>query len=591
MKIKNIILLISLTFLTFANSLGHDFIGDSKSLFLHNSFYKHPEHLKYLFSKDLIMAPEQNRPPEEKEHFYSGLISYRPVTALTFFTDYSLYRERPAGFHFTNILLHVMTVCLVFALARYILGNNPTAFMAALLFGVHPVQSELVSCIGYRSDLLATFFILIALLTYIASVSQTKRKKKTGYVFSLTAFFLALFSKETALAFFPLLILTDMFFIKADGKGWAEHFKSRSGLYSGYILILLFYLFIYFSVCAGEHYPKYFFLQTTPVQHGRVVLVILFEYLKVFFFPWTVTVLPPLFAPEAGAGQTPTVLLSFAVILVSLVSAYIRRARNPVIAFSVFWFFISYLPASNIVWLPNPIAFRFMYLPAVGMVLILATGIEKMAAALQKRFPSCQVSGLVKAAVVGICMSASFANNSFFKNDFSACLEMVRNYPDSSRPYWILGLNCYEQARFAEAKNYFMQYYHKDPRNPFVPDVKTSYVFWHSLGRCYVDDPEKAIELFKKALSLKPDFFLGYLDLAKAYLLQEDYARAVPVSLAAIRLNRRAALPYVYAIHSYVELGDWTSAEKLLQKAESFAGENVNVRYVAQLLKQRRENP
>ena len=583
MKKPTIILLLGLTFLTFANSLSNGFIGDSQSLFRNNSFYKHSANLKYVFSRKLIMAPEQYQPRWGEESFYSGLISFRPLTALTFFADYALYRDSPFGFHLTNILLHLLTVGLVFALARSLLPNPAAAFMAALLFGVHPVQSEVVNCIGYRSDLLATLFILVALLTYRYAASGPRRGLWQGA--SLAAFGLALLSKETALVFLPLLVLYDGYAFKPANRPWPAFVRARAKAYGQYLVILLSFLILYFKIFPSQHYPKYLFFTAGFASHGLVVLAILFQYLKVFLLPVTVTVLPPLYAPPVAPADAAGLSVMAILLAGGIWAAFRARKRRPLVWFAALWFIIAYLPAANIVWLPNPVAFRFMYLPSVGVFLLMALGIERAARCLQSRWPSTRAALIFKTVLIGVCMAATFGNNGFFKNNFSACLEMIRNYPDSSRPYWILGLNYYEQAQFDKAKYYFEEYSRKDPRNPFVPDIQTNYLLWHSLGRCAVNDPGEAVRYFKKALRLRPDFLPAHIDLAKAYILENDFPRAAAAARDAIALDATVPLAYVYAIHAYLGLGDIAAARQLLSAVEGFAGNDANVRYVANLLK------
>ncbi|HOY09378.1 MAG TPA: hypothetical protein PLB05_04805 [Candidatus Omnitrophota bacterium] len=591
MKKQTIFLLVFLTFLSFSNSLNNDFIGDSLSIFRNNSFYKHPAHLKYLFSRQLIMAPEQYQPRwRGEENFYSGLISYRPVTALTFFTDYALYRDNPLGFHLTNILLHLVAVGLVFSLAWSLLPNPAFAFMAALLFGVHPIQSEAVTCIGYRSDLLATLLTLAALLAYRRAESPVPPSGKF-LAASLAAFGFALLSKETAMVFIPLLVLYDGYMFKPVNQSWVSFFRYRWKKYGMYAFILLAYLIVYSLLFPSQHYPKYFLPSVGIASPGWVALKIFFEYLKVFFLPVSVTVLPPLYTPRLASGDIIGLAAMAALAAAGVVAVFRGRKRYPLAFFAVAWFVITYLPASNIIWLPNPIAFRFMYLPAVGVSLLLALWIERAARYWQSLWPSSRAGLIFKAALIGVCMAATFGNNGFFKNNFSACLEMIRNYPDSSRPYWILGLNYYEQAQFDKAKYYFEEYARKDPRNPFVPAMKDNFLLWHSLGRCCVRDPIQAARYFEKTVQLRPDFLPAHIDLAKTYILQNNYPNAASAALKAIRLDATVPLSYVYAIHAYIGMGDIPAARRLLTAVEGFAWDDTNVRYVSRLLQERSEYP
>ncbi len=88
---------------------------------------------------------------------------YRPLLTVTFLLDHALYGKNPAGFHVTSLLLHLGVVALVAGLLRPRLGDARAA-VAALIFGLHPVQSEAVVWVAARNDLLAAAGVLGALL-------------------------------------------------------------------------------------------------------------------------------------------------------------------------------------------------------------------------------------------------------------------------------------------------------------------------------------------------------------------------------------------------------------------------------------------
>ena len=85
-----------------------------------------------------------------------------------------------------------------------------------------------------------------------------------------------------------------------------------------------------------------------------------------------------------------------------------------------------------------------------------------------------------------------FGDNAFFKNSFVAAKEMIRNYPDSSRPYWLLGVEYYDLGRYEEAAKYFKQHLKNDPRNPFLTHPSKNAAVYHILARSIRGNAEEA---------------------------------------------------------------------------------------------------
>jgi hypothetical protein len=84
----------------------------------------------------------------------------RPLLRLTYFLDHLLWGMEPAGFLFTNLLLHVATVLGVFALARRLLRDEAAAFLAAAIFALQPANAEVIAYVTGRSTgLMAAFFV------------------------------------------------------------------------------------------------------------------------------------------------------------------------------------------------------------------------------------------------------------------------------------------------------------------------------------------------------------------------------------------------------------------------------------------------
>ena len=135
-------------------------------------------------------------------HKYASV--FRPVTFGTFAINWALSGAHPFGFHLVNLALHAAVTCLLYLLLRTILepaspqGKN-VAFVAALLFAVHPIHTEAVTSIVGRSELLAAGFLLAACLLHL----------NNREIPALLCFMLAVMSKESAVLFLPLVIVCD----------------------------------------------------------------------------------------------------------------------------------------------------------------------------------------------------------------------------------------------------------------------------------------------------------------------------------------------------------------------------------------------
>ena len=582
MSRKDILIIAGLTFLAFANSLFNDFTGDAYSLFVENHFYQDLNNIPKVFTNKLVMGPADltsgfvTHLPTD----YTGFVSYRPVTALSFFMDNAIWKDNPFGYHLTNLLLHVITAVLVYILTLTVSKTANVALLAGILFGMHPIQAEVVNSIGYRSDSLVVLFYLSTILIYRLSRTSWGANRKTVYLWlSALCFFLALFSKESAMTLPVILLFYDYWFIAR--MPLSNFLQRRWKIYMAYGIIFFSYLFIYFTVIPSVFYSQYRLLGENFIAQAKLIADILFRYLVVLFSPGAVTVLPPLYVPAVGSIPSWHILLVVLFIAVTIGWAVSQFQKNRTNAFGVLWFFIAYLPTANVMSLLNPFAFRFMYLPSIGFFLVAAHGIDRFLNFVRARSSrKLNLEWIFKITFIGTALTLTLPLNFFFRNNIIACEEMIRVYPESSRPYWLLGLMYFKNGEYDLALRHLREYLDRPANLPFIPDPKKDYAVYHLMGRCYVDDPDSAIKMFYKVIELNPKFALVYADLAKAYILKEDFNDALNASLKAIAFQEDLVPGYVYAIHSYMALGDVSSAKTLLTKAVGLAPQDDNLRYL-----------
>ena len=150
-----IALLVLLCLVVYYNSLSNGFVYDDFGSIVENKYINQPgRFLTSIFNHSYFQI--------------AGLeASYRPVATLSYFLIYAFAKLNPYYYHLASLILHTLNAILVYWLANLVLQHRLRALAAALLFACHPALSEAVNCIGFNEDLLATFFFLLALISYI----------------------------------------------------------------------------------------------------------------------------------------------------------------------------------------------------------------------------------------------------------------------------------------------------------------------------------------------------------------------------------------------------------------------------------------
>ena len=144
-----------------------------------------------------------------KVFFTTAQFMYSPLVFLSLAIDYSIAGLNPFVFHFTNLLLHLINVCLVFVLIRKLSGKIESALIATALFAVHPLNSDTVAWISTRSNLLFTLFFLSSLIFYLRYLKNNFGKR--WYVLTLLFFLFSSLSKSTAVVLPVVLLLLDYY--------------------------------------------------------------------------------------------------------------------------------------------------------------------------------------------------------------------------------------------------------------------------------------------------------------------------------------------------------------------------------------------
>ena len=458
--------LVIICFAVYANSLGNDFVFDDNHLVLGSRQWLKPSNLFSIFT------------------------SYRPVRNLSYAIDLALWGDRPLGFHLTSVLIHGGVTVLVFLLARRLIERTLPAFLTALIFAVHPIQTDAVAYISGRRDVLFGFFYVAAFLSYL---TYRSRNAVRYFVLFLVLWALSLMSKEMAVSLPAVIFLWN--FCDEWGKGETGSWVRESSVAARKAIIRDKWLYAALGVSGAAYVSYMIFVQgssgraTTAGLHywGGTFWTNLLMAIRVHGWYLKQLILPTPIAQYFGAfdmSQSPAdwrVIVSLAAVGGLLYCGLALLRKHKLMAFAILSYFAMLLPVSQIIPHHELLADHYLYLPIMSFGLLVSLLIERLSV---KWAEGRKVAYAAAAAIVIIFAVLTVRRNQDWKNEFAVWQANYESVPNSPRAA-------------------------------------------HNLGGMYLkSNPQRSEELFKQALTRDPSFEPAYLSLARLYVTQKRIPEA-----------------------------------------------------------------
>jgi hypothetical protein len=417
-----LILCLLLVGVCYANSISNAFILDDILVVAANERIRHIEPLHLLFQSywgDLNHA---------------GI--YRPLTIFTFSLEYPIWKVWAPGFRITNLLLHALNGWLVFLLVRGLVRSSAAGLAAAVVYVIHPMQTEAVVSIVGRSELLASGLFFAAWLAF--------RRGRTWW--AALAYLLAALAKESAITF-PAIAMLDVALndggIRKVFDSW-RRFAVLAGTGAAY-LALRFYVLGGLGVpAAGQYLNGTVSLVQRWMTSGRVFI----QYFRLLLAPAQIASDYDFNSvPLAGVTDWDA-WLGLALVAACIFGA-IRFARTrPNVSLGILFFFITLLPVSN--WI-MPIALlmaeRFLYTPAFGFALV--AGITW--AGIHDR----SVRRVIAAGFVSIAAILCISHNYVWQDTLTFHQNAVRMVPNNARARLGYGFALLREGKVQDARDQF----------------------------------------------------------------------------------------------------------------------------------------
>lgn len=388
------------------------------------------------FHYDDIPAIFETPVMRDLANWFEILTTQRGLSKLSFTVNYAIGGLDVTGYHLFNLLVHAVNAVLVYLLCCALFFMPPREgsgfprsfemipFFTALLFAIHPLQTQTVVYIAQRMESLAAMFVLLGLLCFVAVVREDSGLRRSAACAGVWGCFLVGFAAKETIIVLPLLILlVDWFWL--SHANWRE-FWSRRWIHGPLLAMMLLLIgktlhwlggigaggsaagpvkatagFAVSSIGAWE----YAMTQTNVLLYYMSLVVVPVNQNLDYDFPIARDLFSWPVPREGTVLNWPPLppFLSLLVLLGMLGGAYVwyRRARasgsqvGRVTLFGLLWFLVAIAPTSSVVPVIDVIYEHRVYLPSVGLILILTCSLDWLSGCLKGRqsaFPDHEAS-------------------------------------------------------------------------------------------------------------------------------------------------------------------------------------------------------
>jgi protein O-mannosyl-transferase len=524
-----------------------DFIYDDNTLVKNNPFIRNSHTIAaYLAQEDGVVDQR------DMSDYHSGY--YRPLMNMTFRLDYLLWGMDAVGFRITNVILHILCCFMLLNFFALFLEKQ-SAFWATVIFALHPVNTESVSFIISRNNIIVTLFILSSFYFYVIS---WEKKNYFAYLLSLILFAGAIFSKEFGLMVIPLFFLYQRILAKQK-FGLLKEVIS----YTPFFIITFLYLLLRKGVTGS-------ILTPSSIENiwSRIYFTpyIIFYNLSLIFSPYRLHIIY-LEYPENIINWYSSI--SFFVFLLICVCLW-RVRKNKSLVFSVLSFLICMFPAVNII--PNAsislIGMRWLYV-SMGFLLI-GVGLFIKKAIIARR--NIVVSSLV-VLIIYLGGYSYILNRDLWHDDYTLLRQEVlgcNNFLFASD----LAEKYFDNKQYSQAEKYFQIAIVKFPRQVF------SYI---NLSALYIETkrPGDAVLFLKKAKTLimtRREQGEWYNNMGTALLNLGKSADGIRYLRKAILYAPNEPIFWANLSGAYGMTGDYGNSINALKKGVDISPQSVQLR-------------
>lgn len=472
----------------------------------------------------------------------------RFVGMYSFALNYHFHQLNPQGYHIFNFLIHLICTGLAWALASFLfnrtqfLSDEPSLakelpYLIALIFLVHPCQTQAVTYITQRFESLATMFYLAAILFYLkARVSTVVREKIILGGLAVAAMILGIMTKEVVVTL-PAMMLIFEWVVFSD-KGQRNIKILLIGM--GFFLSVLLAKMLHAGVgIFGQSYVSESHDGDVMnfAQYGLTQLRVLLTFIRLLFFPIHQN-LDYDYPVSSGLLHPPLTLLGLCVVVGSIVMVIKFRRALPLLSLGLAWMLITFsinlAPRTNIIFEHKMYLISFGFF--IGVVAALTVVIRNRGTLIKFLF-----------CIIAVLAFLSFQRNKVWANELSLWEDCIKYSPHKARVNASLGRVYGTLGRYDEAIYYLSR----------AIDIKPDIISFENRGVIYSEKGQytQALHDLDRSLTLDPGYFPIYLKRAWVYQILHNYQASFADLDHAIALNQYYEDAYLQRGMLWAQLG------------------------------------
>jgi len=466
---------------TFGNALSNGFVFDDQLL---------------IVDKAAVRAPLGD---------LRALWAYRPLRVLSYRLDYAIGGMDPRIFHLSNIVYHGLTVLVVCTLLQRSGASVWAAGAGALLFAVHPVQTDAVTYAAGRRDVLCGLFFAAGFLAYLR---YRNRGRTSALVLAGVAYVLAVFTKEMAITLPAVCWLADRWRAR-QGLGGGPVPAAPDGIGPGtrrlparQLIVAVALATLGVAAFATAYSAHVWRVVTRTPWHGGSIGANFATVERVWVHYLGLIVWPARLSADYSGGAFPVspgaldprALASVLVLAVVAVPAWWSWRRGGMVGFGAAWYAVTLLPVSHVIPYTELLAEHYLYIPMMGVAFAVAGIVDAIAARAPERRRALAVTVLVVASAAAV---RTAVRNRDWHDPVSLWSATAAVCPNCVRARFNLGQAYFQRVRLADAEPHWLAAAALRPNDPAIALALGG--LYYRLGKY-----DLAAERVETALRLKP---------------------------------------------------------------------------------------